>query len=245
MTKRVLLSLWYAGRVMTHSRKSGQHLYDLAERVLPAGLADTPLMPEFDALRSIVADRYKAIGLLRPSAGPDVWSIGTRSKAKHKAISSLAASGEILPLEVDGQSFYASPEFVKCLDAAPMERKVTFVAPLDQLVWDRSALRFLFEFDYLWEVYVPEPKRRWGYYVLPVLWGDRFVARCDMQLLKGTLSVKAWHWEDHAAPDSAFWEALEVAFTHFATYCGATSVAVHSAVDKRVALVLGNAALER
>ena len=92
-------------------------------------------------------------------------------------------------------------------------------APLDPLVWDRDFLRALWDFDYLWEVYVPEPKRRWGYYVLPLLFGDRFVGRIEPRIDRraGVLRVLNLWWEpgfDPLAPGQAdfldaFAEALD------------------------------------
>ena len=71
------------------------------------------------------------------------------------------------------------------------------LAPLDPFVWDREFLRSLFEFDYLWEVYVPERKRRWGYYVLPVLWGDRLVGRIEPRIDRPSDAVRilSVYWE--------------------------------------------------
>jgi hypothetical protein len=92
-----------------------------------------------------------------------------------------------------------------------------FIAPLDPLVWDRDLLRKLFAFDYLWEVYVPEAKRKWGYYVLPILYGDRFVGRIEPRIERkaGVLDVVGLWWErgfDPLAADGfveAFAAALE------------------------------------
>jgi uncharacterized protein YcaQ len=74
---------------------------------------------------------------------------------------------------------------------------VAFLAPLDPLCWDRDLLRRLFDFDYVWEVYVPEAKRRWGYYVLPILYGDRLVGRIEPRLNRraGTLDIVGLWWE--------------------------------------------------
>ena len=78
-----------------------------------------------------------------------------------------------------------------------MPAQVAFIAPLDPLVWDRRLLRDLFGFDYLWEVYVPEAKRRWGYYVLPILYGDRFVGRIEPRVDRkaDVLRVLGLWWE--------------------------------------------------
>jgi len=73
---------------------------------------------------------------------------------------------------------------------------------LDPLVWDREFLRTLFDFDYLWEVYVPAAKRRWGYYVLPILFGDRLVGRIEPRIERKTdaLRIAGLWWEDGFDP---------------------------------------------
>ena len=82
------------------------------------------------------------------------------------------------------------------------EPGVAFLAPLDPLAWDRDLLLRLFDFDYRWEVYVPAAKRRWGYYVLPLLYGDRFVGRIEPRIDRaaGTLRVLGLWWEDGFDP---------------------------------------------
>jgi uncharacterized protein YcaQ len=98
---------------------------------------------------------------------------------------------------VRGQRFVLAEE-VAMLDAAEAEVEgrvgpdphVAILAPLDPLVWDRDLLRSLFDFDYVWEVYVPEAKRRWGYYVLPLLFGDRFVGRIEPRIDRASRTVR-------------------------------------------------------
>jgi uncharacterized protein YcaQ len=93
---------------------------------------------------------------------------------------------------------------------------VAFLAPLDPLMWDRKLLQQLYGFDYIWEVYVPAAKRRWGYYVLPILFGDRLVGRIEPRLDRktGTLEVLGLWFEDGFDPAAepgfaaAFAEAL-------------------------------------
>ena len=106
------------------------------------------------------------------------------------------------------------------MDRRPTRRdraRVAFLAPLDPYVWDRDFLRSLHGFDYVWEVYVPEKKRRWGYYVLPILFGDRLVGRIEPRIDRkaGTLRVLGLWWEAGFDPLAesgfvpAFGEALE------------------------------------
>jgi hypothetical protein len=101
---------------------------------------------------------------------------------------------------------------------------VAFLAPLDPLVWDRQFLRSCFDFDYVWEVYVPAAKRRWGYYVLPVLYGDRLVGRIEPRADRkaGTLRiVDAW-WEAGFDPlaDEAFAASLRDAVEAHRAFAG-------------------------
>jgi uncharacterized protein YcaQ len=115
----------------------------------------------------------------------------------------LIADGEILPVQVEdvrGMRFIIEPD-ADLLDESrrplPDAPEVTFVAPLDPLVWDRDLLRSVFDFDYLWEVYTPEHKRKWGYYVLPILYGDRFVGRFEPRIDRatGVLRILGLWWE--------------------------------------------------
>ena len=127
----------------------------------------------------------------------------------------LLASGAIVPVEVEGVrgTRYVVSSDLDDLAAAEREVEagrppgdvapgVAFLAPLDPLVWDRDLLRRLWGFDYVWEVYVPERKRRWGYYVLPVLYGDRLVGRIEPRLDRttGTLRILGMWWEEGFDP---------------------------------------------
>ena len=114
------------------------------------------------------------------------------------------------------------------------EPRVRFVGPLDQFMWDRKMVAHLFGFDYCWEVYKPEPLRTWGYYVLPVLFGDRVVARVDPWCRNGVLEFKSWHWEPGEPSSPLFWDAFDEALIRFMAYCGAKSVKCERTVDKAV-----------
>jgi uncharacterized protein YcaQ len=113
-------------------------------------------------------------------------------------------------------------------DPGSIDAAVSFLAPLDPLVWDRRMLRELFSFDYLWEVYVPEAKRKWGYYVLPMLYGDRFVGRIEPRLDRKTKTlaiIGAW-FEPGFEPmqDPSFLGAFADAVEAYRTFVGATKI---------------------
>src|SRR5436190_3673004 len=98
---------------------------------------------------------------------------------------------------------HATPALFALLDQPSLEPRVVFVAPLDQFMWDRKMIGHLFGFEYTWEIYVPEAKRRWGYYVLPVLFGDSIVARVEFYCREGVLEMRRWYAEP-GAPQAGF-----------------------------------------
>jgi hypothetical protein len=243
LSKQTLRALWYTGLVMTTSRRKGQHVYDLTERVVPPHIHNQPELSEEDSIREMVLDRHRAVGLLRPSASYEVWSFRVKSPAKHAAIAELVRQGRLLPVNIEGVSAHATPEFLALLDTPSLHSQVRFIAPLDQFLWDRKMVAHLFGFDYVWEIYVPEAKRRWGYYVLPVLYGDELVARAEFWCRKGVLELRCWHFEA-IEPGPEFFPALAEALQKFMKYCSATIVSTNDTVDKRlraIAKSLGSA----
>jgi hypothetical protein len=99
---------------------------------------------------------------------------------------------------------------------------------MDNLMWDRDLLRWVFDFDYVWEVYKPAAKRKYGYYVLPVLYGDRLAARLDpaFDLKTRVLTINHWWWEEGIEPDGAMEGALVECFDQFTRYLSASEVRV-------------------
>jgi uncharacterized protein YcaQ len=114
----------------------------------------------------------------------------------------------------------------------------TFIAPLDNLTWDRELLRQVFNFDYCWEIYKPKEKRAYGYYVLPVLYDDRFIARVEPIVDKKArvLTIAGWWWEKGVRPNAAMRDALRTCAAEFAAYLGADRVRVSNTVaeDKKL-----------
>lgn len=223
VTKQVLRALWHSGLIMTAGRKRGQHVYDLTERVVPAHLLEQPPLPTNEAVRELVLERHRAMGIVRPSASSEIWSGEVLSYGKQVAIAELVQRGEIVPVEVERVRAHATPDFLSLLDQPPLGQGVVFIAPLDQFMWDRKMIAHLFGFDYVWEVYVPEAKRRWGYYVLPILFNDALVARAEFWCREGVLELRQWHFEP-GDQGTGFHSELEHALSKFMTYCSATRI---------------------
>jgi uncharacterized protein YcaQ len=225
VTKQVLRALWHSGVIMTAGRKNGQHIYDLTERVVPSQWLNQPFLEAKDAVRELVLERHRAMAIVRPTAPSEVWSNEVLSYGKRAAMAELVQNGDIVPVEVEGVHAHATPELLAQLDQPPQEPRVVFVAPLDPFLWDRKMIAHLFGFDYVWEVYVPEAKRRWGYYVLPVLFGEALVARAEFWCREGVLTLRRWHFEP-GDPGPRFFRELERALRAFMTYCMATRIVV-------------------
>ena len=233
--RALLEALAQAGILGLARRDGNRRVYDLAERLFPGDLL-AEQRPERDQRRHRLLSRYRAHGLLGRSGSSEIF-LGTTASAREtgattrgELLAELMDSGDLVPVAVDGlrgERFVLADE-VPLLDRAAAELEageppsgaapaVAFLAPLDPFVWDRQLLRPLFGFDYIWEVYVPEKKRRWGYYVLPVLYGDRLVGRVEPRFERraGTLRILGLWWEDGFDPLAedafvgAFAEAVE------------------------------------
>ena len=219
LTKQTLRALWDTGQIMTHSRKNGQHVYDMTERVVPSEHLHAARMSDEEAIRWILRDRHAAMGLIRPIAPFEVWSINP-TLVKYRPIrDAMVAEGELIPVDIEGIKANASPDFLPFLEEKPPSR-ATFIAPLDQLIWDRKMIAQVFGFAYKWEVYVPEHLREYGYYVLPVVYGDRFIGRAEFVQKKAVLEMKRWIPEKGRVPGEAVAKALK----RFMGYCGATEL---------------------
>ncbi len=235
-SRAVMEALFVTGRIGISRRDGNRRYYDLIERLVPAELLGLK-EPEEDAMRRRLLSRFRATGMTTP--------VGTQSEVMYSAGSAvervartarLVEDGELLPIEVEtlkGPRYIIAAE-APILDATadplgPPAPAVTFLAPLDPLVWDRRLLRELWGFDYLWEVYVPEARRKWGYYVLPILFGDRFVGRIEPRLDRKTkaLNILGIWFQDGFLPmeEPRFIQALGDAVEAYRSFVGATRVA--------------------
>jgi len=208
--RAILEALAEAGRIGIARRDGNLRVYDLAERLFPPEIL-AERRPEEEQQQHRLLSRYRAHGLLGASGNQELWTGGTGHAPERAARrAALLADGRLVPVAVDGirGERFVVAEDLPFLDQAERELAageppggrdpgVAFLAPLDPFCWDRDLLRRLYGFDYVWEVYVPAPKRRWGYYVLPMLHGDRLVGRIEPRIERraGTLHVVGAWWE--------------------------------------------------
>lgn len=238
---RALRAMWVCGLLLTHHRQGGRHYYDRPERVIPTHFYSVPAPDEESYYRWIVARRYQATGLLRPGAEASVWSACGKGPQRKRALAQLVEAGLLLPVQVRAegkeQLYHMPANLLPLLDKPAPEPRLLFLGPLDSLLWDRRGVMQLFDFEYVWEVYKPEHLRKWGYYILPVFYGDHFVARIDSRLEKGIWTIERWWWEEGIVPDAALLDALDAAIERFLGYLRATGVRVEQNVDPSVARV--------
>jgi uncharacterized protein YcaQ len=200
--------------VLGLARRDGtRRYYDLLERLVPADVLarDVPVVKQF---RHRLLSRYRAHGLLGVAGVGDVFGgIGPAKPdprvpgypGRTALREELIADGELVPVDVESVrgKRYVLREEVELLERPPEPAPtVAFLPPFDALVWDRPLLGALFGFDYVWELFLPPAKRRWGWYVLPVLFGDRFVGRIEPRIdrAEGKVEVIGLWWEDGFAP---------------------------------------------
>lgn len=205
------------GFLMVHHRVGTQRVYDLTERVLPPGVDTTPVTEAERARHHALRDLHYA-GL---AMGP-------------RRIQAAIKAGDALPVRVAGvrATFYTTPDQAAAVTAAtPIaddERRAILLPPLDPLVHHRARLAALWGFAYQWEVYVPVAKRVYGPYTLPILWGERFVARLDPSLdrKRGVLMVRDLWFEPDAPDDGALYTDLAAEIARFAAFHGDAAVAL-------------------
>jgi uncharacterized protein YcaQ len=188
--KMVLDALWDRGVLVIGERRNFQRSYDLAERVIPKQWLEAPAPTEAETLQEWTRLAVGARGALTEAAIREHWRLrGGRARLQPQ-LDTLVANGRLREVEVDddGPPFYVLPGVELDGDPAPP----VLVCPFDNLVWDRPLLERVFGFKHLIEVYKKEHEREYGYYVLPLLAGDRFLGRADLKAdrAEGVLRIR-------------------------------------------------------
>ena len=241
--RAALENLFIQSRIGIHHRKGTRRYFDLVENLLPAEVLNAPdPHPSQEAYHDWhVLRRVGSMGLAHPGAGERWYGIlGMMTPERTKTLARLIERGEMLPVAVEdlpGQTYMlraCDKPLLDSVDSLPhIEPAVTFLAPLDNFLWHRDMLRKLFDFDYTWEVYTPAVKRKYGHYVLPVLYGERFIARAELLYERKNpgLVLRNWWWEAGITPDEPMEAAIADGLTHFARYLGAAHFRLEAPAD--------------
>ncbi len=235
-----LYYLWRTGEVMTHHRENFERVYALTEAVAPAHLIRES--DEAEADRFLIKKEVSFSGLSRLNRTVVTFFNGVPFSKMKQLLEAMLADGEIIEVQVEGwkQVHYAlgsDSKVLRDLSAGrvpkawtPLEttttEEVVFLAPLDH-VSARGRAKVLFGFDYVWEVYKPEHQRKFGYYTMPILWGDRLVARFDSKLDRTTntfVILGLWLEDKALGKDEAFADALAGGLARFISFLGASKL---------------------
>jgi uncharacterized protein len=242
--RAVLESYTVTGVIGLARRDGNRRYYDLLERLLPAKLLAQEV-PEREQLSHKLLSRYRAHGLLGAGGAGGTFARIADPKARNELREELVKLGALVPVDVEGVrgKRLVVAEELALLQAPPEPTpSVVFIAPFDSLLWDTALLSSLFAFDYVWEGFFPPAKRRWGYYVLPIVFGDSFVGRIEPRIDRDRARVEVLNvwWEDGFAPRRAdgFVDAMRDALRAYLRFTGADRLdwAPQLATEKRLFL---------
>lgn len=227
--RSVLEQLYTDGDLVIHHKKGSRKYYDLAERYLPEEIlkADNPCKDEDEFTAWRVLRRIGAAGLLWDKNSTSFLGIDINAEKRKSVLEKLMKEGRIIPINVEGikQVFYYLSEDDDLMQSviegsADLKPRMSFIAPLDPLMWDKALILALWDYQYSWEIYTPAVKRKYGYYVLPVIFGDSFVGRIEAipDRKTGVLEVKNIWWEPGIRVTKKLTSALDKTVKVFAKF---------------------------
>ncbi len=176
--KRALETLFMQGELMVPRRVNFHKVYDLTERVLPTD-TDTTLPDPEEHARFLITRYLQANGL--GQAAEMAYLLKNTKPLVSTTLQEMVSSRELLQIRAGGNDYYALPASLELLSKPLARSKLKILSPFDNLLIQRKRMQALFDFNYLIECYVPEAKRQYGYFSLPILWGGRLVARVDLK----------------------------------------------------------------
>ncbi len=234
VAKRVAAALWSRGELAIRERRGFQRTFDLTERVIPEELRKKPL-PAAQALEVLLLRALDGHGWATTGTLASTWRLRNRPKDIQAALQRLVEAGSVRHCTLvedggrrtNGWIRGTDLELAAALETArPRGDRGVLLSPFDPLLWDRARVLRLFGFDAKLEIFKPAPQRVYGYYCLPVLAGERLVARLDLKAerAEGTLRVVSAHYED--TPRAATAARDRAATTHaLARYADALGLA--------------------
>jgi uncharacterized protein YcaQ len=238
--KTALEGLFFRGDLMVAKRHNFQRIYDLRERVQPDW--DDAQTPTLDAVHeSFVLNTVKALGVTKGAWIADYFRMS--KKTAQTVIENLAKRGQLKTVQVEGWNVpaYFHPDQQDAIEAAadgaiPVS-KTTLLSPFDPLVWDRARALDLFGFDYKIEVYTPAPKRKYGYFTLPILYQNKLIGRLDPKAHRkeGVFEVRTLHLEPGVVVDDALIDALKTTLQACAAWHKTPQVVVRDVAEPGLA----------
>ena len=231
LSRSVLEQMYSSGDLVIHHKKGTRRYYDLSQRHIPQDLltAADPIPDDFAHYKWRVFRRIGAVGLLwnRPSdAWLGIWEL--TAATRNKVFETLIDNGEITEISVDNlkSKLYVCTsdihliKYVLSNPETALKPRCEFIAPLDPFMWDRKLILALFDFAYTWEIYTPAIKRKYGAYVLPIIYGDSFIGRIEAvnERKSKTLIVKNIWYEDGVKQTKKLKTAVDGCVKRFAVF---------------------------
>jgi len=230
LPRAALESMYFRGELIVHHKTGVNKSYAFAKDHIPADIlnAAPPFEDESGRLAWHVTRRIGAVGMLLNKAG-DAWlGLGITAAERAAAFKKLTEQGRICEISVEG---IKDPLFVRSddrnileivLSGADPKPRCELIAPLDSFIWDRKLIKAIFGFEYTWEIYTPANKRKYGAYVLPLLYGDCFIGRVEAICDRGgkTLVIKNIWYENGVKLTKKTQAAVDRCFKRFAAFNG-------------------------
>ncbi len=217
--------MFFEGVLMVSHREGFQKVLDLAERVLPSDL-DVSFPTESELLDHLIFTSIKAHGF---SADHEISYLRKGMKAKiFKRLKELEENGDLQSIKLQGEgstTYFAKANSLKEAGKSRINKTVRILSPFDNLIIQRKRTSALFNFDYTIECYVPKPKRKYGYFVLPVLFGDQFAARIDAKIHRKENRLEIFNlvFEPGFEKNERFRFGLDQALDDYKAFCLSSS----------------------
>lgn len=231
--------LFHIGKLGVSKKINVNKVYDLIENLLPPNILNqpSPFESEYDFCKWYVYRRIGSVGMLwNRNGGGWLGTLMPNKKVRQQILDEYMENGLVQCVEVEDipDKFYVrSKDLDFETDEPTTSDTMKFIAPLDNILWDRGMLSKLFDFEYTWEVYVPAAKRKYGYYVIPVLHGNRFVARFEPEKSASHMRIKNWWWEKGITVSDDLVESAMKAMERFSAYLQKEK-GVHKSVRKTI-----------
>ena len=227
--RSVLEQLYTEGELIIHHKNGSRKYYDLADKYLPASVlkAENPCKDEEEFSSWRVCRRIGAVGLLWDKNSTAFLGIELNAEKRKRILERLTAEEKIRPVAVEGVKalfYYRSEDDALMQEIIEgqhdLKPRVSFLAPLDPLLWDKALIMALWDYRYSWEIYTPAVKRKFGYYTLPVLFGERFVGRIEAvpDRKEQVLTVKGLWWEPDVRVTKKMSAALDRTLREFGKF---------------------------
>ena len=225
-TKQALENLYMQGDLMISSRLNFHKVYDLSERVIPSSV-DTTLPSQEDYIRFLISRYLQSNGL--GQASEMAYLLKNTKPLVNATLKDMLSNKEILQIGVGENSYYALPNVLELLNKPLSRNKLKILSPFDNLLIQRKRMKALFNFDYLIECYLPEAKRQYGYFSLPILWDGKLVARidCKAERKASLLHINHLALEPWLAKTDAFSIALAKELKAFMKFNACNQIVLH------------------